>query len=165
MNRIILALLINVLAAGAYAASATDNAFQNLSDEYISDLTNFSPVTATMIGDHSADGDIDQVDAAARAESLTLLREYRDALAALDREEMSRANQVDTELLLHEIESSIWSTEQLQEWAWNPIYYVEHLGWIDLQPVVPRLRADGTTSDVGSVSPGADSALSRAGPW
>ena len=82
MNRIILALLINVLATGAYAASATDSAFQNLSDEYISDLTNFSPVTATMIGDHSADGDIDQVDAAARAESLTLLREYQDALAA-----------------------------------------------------------------------------------
>jgi len=121
VNRIILALLINVLATGAYAASATDSAFQNLSDEYISDLTNFSPVTATMIGDHSADGDIDQVDAAARAESLTLLREYRDALAALDRDDMSRANQVDAELLLHEIESSIWSTEQLQEWAWNPI--------------------------------------------
>jgi uncharacterized protein (DUF885 family) len=128
VNRIILALLINVLAAGAYAASAMDNAFQNLSDEYISDLTNFSPVTATMIGDHSADGDIDQVDAAARAESLTLLREYRDALAALDREEMSRANQVDAELLLHEIESSIWSTEQLQEWAWNPLYYVDISG-------------------------------------
>ena len=128
MNRIILALLINVLAAGAYAASATDNAFQNLSDEYISNLTNFSPVTATMIGDHSADGDIDQVDAAARAESLTLLREYQDALAALDREEMSRANQVDAELLLHEIESSIWSAEQLQEWAWNPLYYVDKSG-------------------------------------
>ncbi len=128
MNRIILALLINVLAAGAYAASATDNAFQNLSDEYISDLTNFSPVTATMIGDHSADGDIDQVDAAARAESLTLLREYQDALAALDLEEMSRANQVDAELLLHEIESSIWSTEQLQQWAWNPLYYVDLSG-------------------------------------
>jgi uncharacterized protein (DUF885 family) len=121
-------LLINVLAAGAYAASATDNAFQNLSDEYISDLTNFSPVTATMIGDHSADGDIDQVDAAARAESLTLLREYRDALAALDRDDMSPANQVDAELLLHEIESSIWSTEQLQEWAWNPIYNVNISG-------------------------------------
>jgi uncharacterized protein (DUF885 family) len=121
-------LLVSVLAAGAYAASATDNAFQNLSDEYISDLTNFSPVTATMIGDHSADGDIDQVDAAARAETLTLLREYQDALAALDRDEMSRANQVDAELLLHEIESSIWSTEQLQEWAWNPIYYVNISG-------------------------------------
>ncbi len=128
MNRLFLALLVSVLAASAYAGTATDDAFQNLSDEYISDLTNFSPVTATMIGDHSADGEIDQVDAAAREESLTLLREYRDALVALDREEMSRANQVDAELLLHEIESSIWSTEKLQEWAWNPLYYVNISG-------------------------------------
>ncbi|MGB5630334.1 MAG: DUF885 domain-containing protein [Woeseiaceae bacterium] len=128
MNRLFLALLVSVLAASAYAGTATDDAFQNLSDEYISDLTNFSPVTATMIGDHSADGEIDQVDAAAREESLTLLREYRDALVALDRDELSRANQVDAELLLHEIESSIWSTEKLQEWAWNPLYYVNISG-------------------------------------
>jgi len=148
VKRIILALLINVLACGAYAASATDNAFQNLSDEYISDLTNFSPVTATMIGDHSADGEIDQVDAAARTESLTLLREYRDALLALDRDEMSRANQVDAELLLHKIESSIWSTEQLQEWAWNPVHYVNISGGSiysllsrDYAPIEQRLMA------------------------
>ncbi len=148
MNRIILALLINVLACSAYAASATDTAFQNLSDEYISDLTNFSPVTATMIGDHSADGEIDQVDAAARTESLTLLREYRDALLALDRDEMSRANQVDAELLLHELESSIWSAEQLQEWAWNPVHYVNISGGSiysllsrDYAPIEQRLMA------------------------
>jgi uncharacterized protein (DUF885 family) len=141
-------LLVCVLAVSANAATATDEAFQNLSDEYISDLTNFSPVTATMIGDHSADGDIDQVDAAAREESLTLLREYRDALTVLDRNAMSRANQVDAELLLHEIESSIWSTEQLQEWAWNPLYYVNISGGSiysllsrDYAPIEQRLMA------------------------
>ena len=41
--------------AMAHADSATDEAFQNLADEYISDLTSFSPVYATLIGDHSAD--------------------------------------------------------------------------------------------------------------
>lgn len=128
MNRFFLVLLASVSAASAYADTTVDDAFQNLSDEYISDLPNFSPVTATMIGDHSADDEIDQVDAAAREESLTLLREYRDALAALDRGAMSRANQVDAELLLHEIDSSIWSTEKLQEWAWNPLYYVDISG-------------------------------------
>jgi uncharacterized protein (DUF885 family) len=141
-------LLINVLAASAYAATATDQAFQNLADEYISELTNFSPVMATMIGDHSADGELDQMDAAAREESLTLLREYRDALTALDRAKMSRANQVDAELLLHEIESNIWSTEQLQEWAWNPLYYVNISGGSiysllsrDYAPIETRLMA------------------------
>ena len=139
---------MSFLTASAYAASATDNAFQNLADEFISDLSNFSPVNATSIGDHSADGELDQVDAAAREESLTLLREYRDALAALDRDEMSRANQVDAELLLHDLESSIWSIEQLQEWAWNPLYYVRRSGGSiysllsrDYAPIENRLMA------------------------
>ena len=139
---------MSFLTASAYAASATDNAFQNLADEFIGDLSNFSPVNATSIGDHSADGELDQVDAAAREESLTLLREYRDALAALDRDEMSRANQVDAELLLHDLESSIWSIEQLQEWAWNPLYYVRRSGGSiysllsrDYAPIEKRLMA------------------------
>ena len=76
---------MSFLTASAYASSATDHAFQNLADEFISDLSNLSPVIATSIGDPRADGELDQVDAAAREESLTLLREYRDALSSLAR--------------------------------------------------------------------------------
>jgi uncharacterized protein (DUF885 family) len=126
----------------------TDEAFQNLADEYISDLTNFSPVFATMVGDHSADGELDNVDDDARKETLSLYREYKAALTALDRNELSRANQVDAELLLHEVESSIWSIETLQEWAWNPLYYVDRSGSAiyalmarDFAPIEQRLLA------------------------
>jgi len=114
VNRLVSVFLMSLLAASAYAGTPTDEAFQNLADEYISDLTNFSPVTATAIGDHSADDELDQVDAAGRAERLDLLRQYQGALEVLDRDELSRANQVDAELLLHEIESSLWSAEVLQ---------------------------------------------------
>jgi len=128
VKRIVSVILFGLLAASAHADTPTDEAFQNLADKYLSDLTNFSPVYATMIGDHSADDVLDQVDAAGREESLNLLREYQSALEAIDRDELSRANQVDAELLLHEIESSIWSTEVLQEWAWNPLYYINISG-------------------------------------
>ena len=129
-----------LLAATAFAGTPTDEAFGNLADEYLNDLSNFSPATATLIaartgiggqdevGDHRADDELDRVDDAARTESLELLREYQAALEALDRSELSRANQVDAELLLHEIESSIWSIETLREWAWNPLYYVNISG-------------------------------------
>jgi uncharacterized protein (DUF885 family) len=110
------------------ADSATDEAFRNLADEYLSDLTNFSPVYATLIGDHSADGMLDEVDAAGREETLALLREYEAALEALDFDELSRENQVDAALLLHNLEAGIWSTETLQEWAWNPLYYIQLSG-------------------------------------
>ena len=128
MNRIVSVILFGLLAASAHAGTPTDEAFESLADEYLSDLTNFSPVAATMIGDHSADGELDQVDAAGRTKSLKLLRKYQSALEAIDRDELSRANQVDAELLLHEMESSIWSIEVLQEWAWNPRYYINISG-------------------------------------
>ncbi len=128
MNRIVSVILFGLLAASAHAGTPTDEAFQSLAEEYLSDLTNFSPVAATMIGDHSADGELDQVDAAGRAKSLKLLRKYQSALEAIDRDKLSRANQVDAELLLHEMESSIWSIEILQEWAWNPLYYINISG-------------------------------------
>ena len=128
MKRLIFALTIFLLAANANAATAADQAFENLASEYISDLTNFSPVYATLIGDHAADGKLDQVDDGAREETRALLSDYKTALGGIDRKQLSRANQVDAELLLHAIESSLWALDELQEWAWNPLYYVNLAG-------------------------------------
>ncbi len=128
MRQLILAAALSLVAASAVADPLTDEAFENLAYEYIDDLANLSPVNATLIGDHSADGELDRVDAAARDELRTLLEEYRTALGAIDRGKLSRANQVDAELLLHAIESDLWSLDTLQEWAWNPLYYVRISG-------------------------------------
>ena len=128
MIRALYALTIFLVAGTVLAATADDEAFENLASEYISDLGKLSPVTATLIGDHSADGELDRVDDAARAETRALLRDYIEALQGIDREQLSRANQVDAELLLHEVESSLWSLDVLQEWRWNPLYYVNLSG-------------------------------------
>ena len=148
VQRPAIALILWLLCANSIAASATDQAFQNLADEYIADLTSFSPVHATMIGDHGADDELDEVDAAAREETLALLRDYKAALEALDFKQLSRANQVDADLLLHNIEANIWSTEVLQEWAWNPRHYISISGGSiysllsrDFAPIEQRLMA------------------------
>jgi uncharacterized protein (DUF885 family) len=144
----LLALGILLFGSSAFAATATDEAFRNLADEYISDLTNFSPVYATMIGDHSADGKIDQVDATARTESRELLLEYISALEALNIDEMTRANQIDAEILMNQLTSDLWSADELQEWAWNPLYYIRISGSAiyglvarDFAPAATRLRS------------------------
>lgn len=108
----------------AASASPADDDFEKLAGAYLDDLPTFSPVAATALGDHRLDHRLDEVDAAARARALELYREYRSALAAIDREALSRANQVDAELLLSELDSRIWSLEVLEEWAWNPVLYV-----------------------------------------
>jgi len=147
VKRVLLANLVLLFASVTSAATATDQAFQNLADEYISDLTNFSPVTATLIGDHSADHKIDQVDAAARAQSRELLVEYVEALRTLNVDDLSRANQIDAEILLNQLESDLWALETLQEWAWNPLVYINISGSAiyglvarDFAPVASRLR-------------------------
>ena len=147
VQKALLSLVILLFSSGAIAATATDQAFRNLADEYVSDLTNFSPVYATLIGDHGADDKIDQVDAAARAARRELLVEYITALKALDIDAMTRANQIDAEILLNQLESDLWSDDELQEWAWNPLYYINISGSAiyglvarDFAPIETRLR-------------------------
>ena len=148
MKRLFLFLLTLALATAAHSRSATDEAFENLADEYISDLSNFSPVAATLIGDHSADDVLDEVDADARKERRILLKEYRSALQALDRDELSRANQIDAALLLNQLNSDLFALDELQEWRWNPLYYINISGSAiyglmarDFAPIEERLRS------------------------
>ncbi len=107
---------------------ASDTAFENLAAEFVNDLPEFSPVASTWIGDHRRDADLDQVDAAARDELRSALQDYQQALDAIDRDGLSRANQIDYELLSSEIAARLWSLGELQEWAWNPLYYVNTAG-------------------------------------
>jgi uncharacterized protein (DUF885 family) len=111
-------------AAVAGAATGADEAFANLADRYLDEITERSPVSATALGDHRADDLLDEVGPAARARTRALYLEYREVLAAIDREELSRDNQVDAAILHNEIESTLFELDTLEEWAWNPLYYV-----------------------------------------
>ncbi len=146
MKRVILFLIVLLLSSSAIASSI-DEAFQNLANEYISDLANFSPVFATYVGEHSADDKLDNVDATARAQRRELLREYIAALEAFDLDSLNRANQIDAEILINQLQSDLWSMDELQEWAWNPLYYIDISGSSiysllarDFAPITQRLR-------------------------
>ena len=128
MKRSTSILAIALFSGSIAAAPAADEAFAALAEQYVSDLTRISPVSATLIGDHSADHELDNVDARGRANSRRLYLEYRAALAAIDHKSLSRANQVDAEILHNEVESSLWALDTFQSWAWNPLDYVNLSG-------------------------------------
>jgi len=119
---------LSLFVGPAAFASSADDAFEILAEQYIGDLTRFSPVSATLTGDHSADDQLDQVDANARAKARALTLKYLDELSTIDNDELSRANQVDAELLKATLKSRLWRLDTLQEWAWNPIVYVRLSG-------------------------------------
>jgi len=128
VKRFIAVVLGSALAANALAAPGANEDFENLAEQFVSDLPTFSPVASTWIGDHSADSELDEVDAHARAALKAAYKVYLGALADIDRDALSRPNQVDFELLTGEVRSRLWSLETLQEWAWNPLYYVDRAG-------------------------------------
>lgn len=141
----ILALLM-LLAAPAFPATDVDREFEQLALDYLNSLTTLSPVTASLIGDHSADDRLDQVDAAARAAGRKLVAGLLARLEAIDRKQLSRSNQVDAALLENELRSALWEHDTLQEWAWNPLLYVNLSGSAiyglvarDFAPVEQRL--------------------------
>jgi uncharacterized protein (DUF885 family) len=127
--------------------SAADAAFEALSRRYFDEVLALAPVTATGLGDHRFDGELDDVSANARTQTVSLEREMLDALRAIDRAQLSRAHQVDAQLLANQLEYDIFTIEELQSWAWNPLLYTNIAGNSvytllsrDFAPLPERLR-------------------------
>ena len=105
------------------AASQADAAFKALSQRWLDGWMQRNPVSATQIGDHRFDADLDDLGAAGRQASLEFNKRLLAELEALDIAALSRENQVDALILGNQLRGDIWSTETAQAWAWDPQVY------------------------------------------
>ncbi len=110
------------------AAPATDTAeadarFADLSQRALDGWFQLSPVTATQIGEHKYDGELDDLSAAGRQKSLEFGKKILAELDALDVSKLSRENQVDAAILRNQLQYDVWGSETLQGWAWDPQMY------------------------------------------
>jgi len=124
-----------------------DAKFDQLAEQYVDEVTALSPVSATGLGDHRFDDQLDEVTPAARHRKAAFYRTYLDRLARIPRDRLSRANQIDAAMLRHRLEAGLWHLEHLQEWAWNPMAYTGLAGSAvytlmarDFAPVAQRLN-------------------------
>ncbi len=101
--------------------TAPDVRFEQLADRYVDEVTAYSPVGATHLGDHRYDAVLDDISPKARLAKTAFCRAVLDELAAIPRQQLSRANQVDAAMLEHRLQSEIWHIEELREWSWNPM--------------------------------------------
>ncbi|MBL8544584.1 MAG: DUF885 domain-containing protein [Hyphomonadaceae bacterium] len=107
----------------AQSGSRADRAFEALSRHWLDRSMRYSPITATTTGDHRYDNRVDDVSAAGRAATLRFAQDTLRQLQGVDRNQLSRANQVDAALLENALRAQIWQTEVWQTWAWNPLGY------------------------------------------
>ena len=108
--------------------SAADAIFAEIGRRYLAEMLPLTPVQATALGEHRYDAQLDDVSADGQARRTALGRQLLAQLQTLDFPKLTRAHQVDSRLLKRELEYEIWSTEQLQEWRWNPLVYTDLAG-------------------------------------
>lgn len=109
-------------------ATTPDEQFKRLAARFIDESPALSPINATTLGDHRFDSDIDEVSEAARAKERAFCQRYLDELATIDRQKLSRENQVDYALLSKHLRSELWNLDRFQSWTWNPIAYTQLAG-------------------------------------
>jgi uncharacterized protein (DUF885 family) len=134
-------------ARGQPGAVTVDAQFDQLAARFVKEFPSLSPVAATSLGDHRFDEKLDEVSETARVHERTFSQRYLDELAKLDRQQLSREQHVDYQLLSHHLRGEIWRLDELQEWAWNPISYTQLTGGAiyslmarEYAPVEQRLR-------------------------
>jgi len=103
--------------------AAVDAAFADLSKRALDTWMQLSPVSATQIGDHRYDSELDDLSAAGQQKTVAA---YKALLGELDRIEVAklgRENQVDAAILRNQLQSEIWNAEVLQSGKWDPQLY------------------------------------------
>jgi len=144
-------LLCASLAVGAPAttgASAADAKFATLSHRYVDEFGRYSPVSATQLGDHRFDADLDDMSNAGRARTIAWTKELLAQLQGIDRAALARANQVDAAILDNQLRYAIWSEERQRDWSWDPQVYTQLAGQSlygllarEFAPLPDRLRS------------------------
>jgi uncharacterized protein (DUF885 family) len=110
-------------ATTAADTAAADAKFADLSKRALDGWLQLSPISATQIGEHKYDGEIDDLSAAGRQKGLEFSKKVLAELDAMDTSTLSRENQVDAAILRNQLQYDIWGSETLQSWAWDPQVY------------------------------------------
>jgi uncharacterized protein (DUF885 family) len=140
-----LGLLVHVT---AWPASAADARFEAVGQRYVTEFGRYSPVSATQLGDHRHDGELDDLSAAGRARTLAWYKSLLVELQGIDHGQLSRANQVDAAMLENQLRYAVWSEEKFRDWSWDPTVYTQLAGQSlygllarEFAPLPQRLRS------------------------
>ncbi|NUS61011.1 MAG: DUF885 domain-containing protein [Lysobacter sp.] len=110
-------------AAPAASTQQADAKFDAITKRWLDEWMRLNPVSATQIGDHRFDTQIDDLSAAGRQAQLDFNKKLLAELDAIDQQSLSREKQVDLLILRNQVRGDIWNFETYQSWAWDPQVY------------------------------------------
>lgn len=103
--------------------AAVDAAFADLSKRALDTWMQLSPVSATQIGDHRYDSELDDLSAGGQQKTLAAYKALLGELDKIEVAKLGRENQVDAAILRNQLQSEIWNAEVLQSGKWDPQLY------------------------------------------
>lgn len=112
---------LNFIPASAQEADAKLNAwFQSYLDRYFQQ----HPLDATQLGDHRFDRSLDDVSARARKGWVDATKAALETLPRqVDKSKLTRAGQIDYEIIEHELSKSLWLSENTKPFEEDPRVY------------------------------------------
>lgn len=136
-----------LVAVAATAAPVSEDArFEYLCSRFVDEYLALFPELATTLGDHRFDHLLNDNTAAGRQRSVAFFEDYVLALGEIDRAALDPQNQVDFDILRHNLNYGRFALVELREWEWNPLYYhvagaIHPLLVRDFAPLPQRLAA------------------------
>ncbi|HEY5803494.1 MAG TPA: DUF885 domain-containing protein, partial [Lysobacter sp.] len=135
-------------APAAASDAATDARFAEISQRWLDGWLQLNPISATQIGKHDFDGEVDDLSAAGRQKLVDFSKKVLAELDGVDTSKLSRENQIDAAILRNQVRGDIWGIETLQGWAWDPQVYsglaggaIYNLMARDFAPMPQRLKS------------------------
>jgi uncharacterized protein (DUF885 family) len=119
------------------AATEEEKRFYAVADQYFQHFFKFEPSSATAAGIHDFDGTIEDVSATGRKKRDDFDRLSLKIFDEIDSSKMSLQARNDLDLMKHQIASSLYNSEFLQNWKKNPDEYSSFCA-ATLFPVIRR---------------------------
>jgi hypothetical protein len=108
----------------AIAQSTEDEKLNSFFKNYLDEHFRQQPLSATGLGDHRFDSQVDDISPKARAGWLELARQTLGQLPkAVDYKKLSRDGQIDFEIFQHDLRADIWETENFHPFEEDPRTY------------------------------------------
>lgn len=129
MKLIVLSLVVGLAFCGVAATpQPEDQKLESFFKAHLERQFEVQPTAATSLGDHRFDHRLDDISPAARAGWKQLLeRSLRELPRQVDYQKLSRAGQVDYEILRQDLRRELWLAENFQPFAEDPRTYGRYL--------------------------------------
>jgi uncharacterized protein (DUF885 family) len=119
--------LLLVLGCSSKAVAPTEasaNArFEALAARYVQDLLENHPEAATHLGEHKNDARLDDRSRAGREKEMATVHATLAQLETIPLLQLSPENSIDARILANRLQASLYQTEVIREWQWNPMGY------------------------------------------